>query len=94
MLADVRFGSSADKLSQAQDPAMSAIVQKRTNVGAVGLSAKCQKRTFRNSFDHLVGGDEKLIWDLESERLGGLHVDDQLEFGRRLHGKLAGLGTL
>ena len=31
---------------------------------------------------------------VDAERLGGLHVDDQLVFGRRLHGKLAGLGTL
>src|SRR5450631_790457 len=28
-----------------QNPVLSALVQKRTNAGATGLSAKCQKRT-------------------------------------------------
>src|SRR6516165_7968889 len=32
-------------------------------------------------FDHLVGADEKRGWDRESERLGSLEVDNQLEFG-------------
>jgi hypothetical protein len=31
-------------LGPSQNPPLSAVVQKRTNAGAVGLSAKCQKR--------------------------------------------------
>src|SRR5215472_5310096 len=33
-------------------------------------------------FDHLVGDGEHARRDSEAERPGGLHVDDQLEFGR------------
>ena len=35
-----------------------------------------------HSFDHLVGDGEHARRDGEAERPGGLHVDDQLEFGR------------
>jgi hypothetical protein len=42
---DVRFGSLADKALIGQNSLLSALVQKRTNAGSVGLSAKCQKRT-------------------------------------------------
>ena len=32
-------------------------------------------------FDHLVGGLLDLRRDVEAERLGGLEIDDQFEFG-------------
>src|SRR6516165_8664776 len=38
--------------------------------------------------DHLVGGGQQRFWDGEAERLGGLEVDDQLEFGRLFDGKV------
>ena len=31
-------------------------------------------------FDHLIGADEKCEWEGMAERLGSLHVDDQLPF--------------
>jgi hypothetical protein len=34
---------------------------------------------FPASFDHLVGGGEQSVWNLEAERLCGLEVDDQFE---------------
>ncbi len=57
---------------------------------------KATERIAANSalFDHFVSQQLHRHRYVYAERLGGLHVDDQLEFGRRLHGKLAGLGTL
>ena len=37
------------------------------------------------SFDHFVGGLLQMQTYVEAERLAGLHVDQQLEFGRLLH---------
>jgi hypothetical protein len=31
------------------------------------------------------------MWDRDAERLCGFQIDDQLVFGRRLHGKVSGL---
>jgi hypothetical protein len=44
-----------------------------------------------NSFDHLVGAAEQRRRHVEPERLGGLGVEHQLEFGRLLHRKVRGL---
>src|SRR5215813_9681961 len=44
-----------------------------------------------HSFDHLVRAGEQRRWHVEAERLGGLQVDHQFEFGRRLHRQVAGL---
>ena len=32
--------------------------------------------------DHLVGARDQRRWDRQSERLGGLEINDQLELGR------------
>src|ERR1700730_17592055 len=43
------------------------------------------------SFDHLVGALLELQRHIEAERLGGLHIDHQLELDGGLDGKLARL---
>src|SRR5271169_6200421 len=45
-------------------------------------------------FDHLVRRDKKALRYRESKRLGGLEIDRHFEFGRLLHGQVAGLFTL
>ena len=55
------------------------------------MSAKCQKRTFRHSLDHLVGACEHGRRHGEAKRLGGFEVDDQLSFRGPLHRQIARL---
>jgi hypothetical protein len=35
--------------------------------------------------DHLVGGGEQGLREFQAKRLGGLEVEDKLEFGRLLN---------
>ena len=59
------------------------------------MSAKCQKRTFRHSFDHLVGACEQRRRHGEAKRLGGFEVDDQLELSWTARtGRSAGFSPL
>src|SRR6476646_3445208 len=44
-----------------------------------------------HSLDHLVGTDDQFIRHGEAERLCGLEVEHQLEFGRQLYGQIGGL---
>jgi hypothetical protein len=53
----------------------------------------CQQQTSAALFDHLVSGRERRRHG-EAERLGGLEVDYQLEFGRLLHGEIGRLRAL
>jgi hypothetical protein len=41
------------------------------------------------SFDHLVGKRKEIGWDSEPERLGGLEIDQKIEFGRLLYRQVA-----
>jgi hypothetical protein len=44
------------------------------------------------SFDDLVGRGEQRLRYAQCERICGLEVDEQIEFDRRLHGKLLSRG--
>jgi hypothetical protein len=60
-----------------------------------GQSALQQRVSLLMSlFDHFVSGREQRLRDIQSEHLGGLAVDGQLELGRLFHWQVAGLGTL
>ena len=59
------------------------------------MSAKCQKQTYgRSLLDHPISGGEQHLWHSETERAGGLEVDDQLKFDRLFHRQVRGLGAL
>src|SRR5215475_13859723 len=73
---------------------MSVYPRKRTNSRHLRRSALCQKRTLARLFDHVVGAGEKRFRDGQSDRLCGLEVYDQLEFGRQLNRQLRGICTL
>jgi hypothetical protein len=45
------------------------------------------------SFDHLVGDGGQRWRNVEAVRLGGLEMDDQLEFSRLHHRQVGGLGA-
>src|SRR5215475_12737136 len=46
------------------------------------------------SLDHLVGADKESGWHRKTERLGGLEVDDQLDFGGLLDRQVGGFLAL
>ena len=47
-----------------------------------------------SSFDHLVRAQQDRLRDRQTERFGGLQVDDQLELRRLFDRKIGGLGAL
>src|SRR5260370_40273548 len=62
----------------------------------VRLVPRATERIAANSalFDHFVSQQLHRYRYIDAERLGGLHVDDQLEPGGLLDGEVGGLGAL
>jgi len=58
------------------------------------MSAKGQKRTFRDSLDQFVSALLEVKRNVESERLGSLEIDRQLVLVRRLHWQIGWLLAL
>src|SRR5262249_50321382 len=52
---------------------------------------KMRRITRAVSLDRLVGEREQLVWHRKTERLGGLKIDCQLEFGGLHHRQVGGL---
>src|SRR5262249_29896633 len=68
--------------------------QKRTFGSLARMSAKGQKRTFRDSLDQFVSALLEVKRNVESERLGSLEIDRQLVLVRRLHWQIGWLLAL
>jgi hypothetical protein len=55
-----------------------------------GLMHRRKKRLF----DRLVGSGKQRLWNVETERFGGLEIDDQLDLDGLLDRRSAGLSPL
>src|SRR5258707_6357605 len=54
---------------------------------------KMRRITRGASFNHLVGAGEERRWHSNAKRLGGFHIDDQLETSWLLDRQIGGLGA-
>src|SRR5207247_178208 len=73
--------------------------RQRNSTSRRAMSQSCQFRTHApqqtaSSFKHLVGAGEHRGRDGETQSLGGLEVDYQLELRGLLDGQVGGLGAL
>ena len=90
---NVRFGSKADMCSakgHVRFTPKSGHVQCTADVRYVPIA---DIGTNQFLFDHLVGASEQRRRHGEAERLGGLKINDQLEFGRLFNRQITRLCT-
>src|SRR5207247_2508771 len=66
---------------------------KQTSSEPVGMSQKCQDRTWALLFNYFVGARKHCGRNFEVERLGGLEIDDQFEPGRLLDRQVGRFGA-
>src|SRR5215470_19054886 len=75
--AHVRVGSE-----MAQHEPVARIEALCRNEGPGSADNRLTRRSkYVSSFDHIVSANQERLRDRQSERLGGLQVDDQLELG-------------
>ena len=61
------------------------LIQLRTTRFTGNIDVMGQQRKWLTLFDHLVGGGKQRRRDGQTERIGGLEVDDQFELRRSLN---------
>jgi hypothetical protein len=72
-------------------PPIATEMRRPRDVSNVPQADSCTAAIESTLFDDLVGAREKWRWDVQSESLGCLEVDNQLKFCRRLHRKIGWL---
>ena len=88
--ANVRFGSQADILRCQCDVRFTPESGHVRCNSICPLSANSGHRdkaclsAIRHSLDHLIGAADERVRDIDTERLGGPKIDDQLNFGQLL----------
>src|SRR3981189_967232 len=87
------------EVAQGRSLRMSALAPllgvERTSIRPVEIDANDPNRnSVTRSFDHLVGQCEQFGRNVETERFGGLKVDDELVLGRQYYRQVGRLGAL
>src|SRR5262245_17814212 len=81
-------GSKSEELTTSKCPLYSI---SRLRLATIDSSESYQCATWSRSLDDLIGAGEQRRGDVEAESFGGSEIDDELKFGRRLHGQVGGL---
>src|SRR5258705_324834 len=79
----LKVRSKPEKLNESK--CFPLFTQQRTSPRYFGMSVSCHERKWPGSFDHLGGEREQLWRNVETKRLCGLEVDDEVKPSRLHH---------